>query len=182
MFKLQTVYGSPAIESEPGASGYLIIGAEVTAPEGTNNQALTYLGISSGTTPATTYATLPSDITFDRCWIHSFEDGTDSPYLTSRMGINMTGINITVKNSRIAGFRAWEPGTQNSPQTFAFLLERGPGPYRLENNYIEAWFVPIFTGGGGQWKLNTATVTSPTLTSATLSTVANLSVGDLINR
>ncbi|MGH9024290.1 MAG: hypothetical protein ACRDV9_14545, partial [Acidimicrobiia bacterium] len=55
-----------------------------------------------------------------------------------------------------------------------------PGPYSIVNNFLEAWFNNLFTGGGSMWTPNTATLTASTATTATMSTVANLSVGDVV--
>jgi hypothetical protein len=50
----------------------------------------------------------------------------------------------------------------------------------LQNNRIEAFFNNIFIVGGGPDPGKTATLSSPTLTSATLSNINGLNVGDLI--
>jgi len=62
----------------------------------------------------------------------------------------------------------------------AITIVNGPGPYTIQNNFLEAFFNILFTGGGGGLTANTATVTTASLTQVTLSTVVNLKVGDLL--
>ena len=50
----------------------------------------------------------------------------------------------------------------------------------IVNNYIEAQFNNVFIGGAGMSTPNTGTVSNATASSATLSNVNNLAVGDLI--
>lgn len=69
--------------------------------------------------------------------------------------------------------------------TRAIFIGAGPGPYLIQNNYLEAYYGAIFTGGGGLWvePANQATVgaaPAPTLTSVHLDKIGNLKVGDLI--
>ncbi len=180
MAHLITNRSTPAIEAEPGANHYRLIGLEIRNDGSVINQGLVNIGPSSGSTPHPTFATVPRHIEFDRCYIHSIEDGTDSAYGTGVRGFNIAGSNITIRNSRIAGFRGWFPGTQTAISSNAVLLGAGPGPYTITNSYLEAWFVPLFTGGANQWITNRATVSNASLSQATLSNVNNLAVGDLI--
>jgi parallel beta helix pectate lyase-like protein len=181
MPKLVTNVSTPAVEVEPNAHHYRLIGLEIKNDGSVINQGLVNVGISSGGTAAATFATVPRYIEFDRCYVHSIEDGSDSIYGTGVRGFNIQGSNITIKNSRIAGFRGYFPGTQTPISSNGVLLGAGPGPYTVHNTYLEAWFVPLFTGGGPQWITNRATVSpGATASQATLSNVANIAVGTLI--
>lgn len=63
------------------------------------------------------------------------------------------------------------------------LIVTGPGPYTIQNNYIEAYYTPLFTGGGGTWldPQNDVTVSSVSaIDTVVLSSVGQLQVGDLI--
>lgn len=70
--------------------------------------------------------------------------------------------------------------TRTSTSTYCVYTVSGAGPLRLINNYMDCWFSSLFTGGGGAYTDNTATLTSATATGATFSSVNNLSVGDLV--
>ncbi|MBI3680138.1 MAG: hypothetical protein HY235_07045 [Acidobacteria bacterium] len=66
---------------------------------------------------------------------------------------------------------------------YAILLPTASRNVQIINNFLEAWSMTIFTGGGGYEPTdNTATVQSgSTATSIVLSNVANLNVDDLIS-
>jgi hypothetical protein len=61
------------------------------------------------------------------------------------------------------------------------LMVAPPGPMLIDNNQMENWFVAFFIGGGDPGSMYGGSVLSnpmPTLTSATLSNVAGLNVGE----
>src|SRR5262249_49565190 len=103
---------------------------------------------------------------------------------TSGRGIAASVADVWIINSYIAGFAGKYPSaTSNAGQnidSYGVYSDAGPGPLRINNNYIEAQFNNVFIGGAGMTTTNTATVTNPTLTSATLSNVNNLAVGELV--
>lgn len=73
--------------------------------------------------------------------------------------------------------------TQSIATSRAILIITGPGPYTIENNFLESYYTPIFTGGGGTWldPQNQVTVSSVnSLTQVVLSSVGQLQTGDLI--
>ena len=62
-------------------------------------------------------------------------------------------------------------------------MDGGPGPLHVVNNYLEAWYSSVFLGGADAPPLpeHTATVSSAgTIGTATLSTVLDLAIGDLV--
>ena len=69
-----------------------------------------------------------------------------------------------------------EPITHNS---LGVAIVGSPGPFRIENNYISAWFSGIFTGGGGLATQYSATMSSVGPSGATLSNVIGLQIGDI---
>ncbi len=182
--KLVSNTSTPALEAVAGAHHYRIIGIEIkndSLGQGILNNGLVFAGITHGSSPPLTLARVPQKIEFDRVWVHSEEDGTDSEVATCLRGFLLGAADITVKNSRVAGFRAFASGTTNPQSTQAILIEKGPGPYTIHNNFLEAWFTSIFTGGGPQWITNQANVAPGATTSeATLSNVNNLAIGDYI--
>ncbi len=64
------------------------------------------------------------------------------------------------------------------------LIGGGPGPYAITNNLLEAYYTPIFSGGGsGTWldPQNAVTVSSvPALNQVVLSSLGQLQVGDML--
>lgn len=181
--RIVTSTAYPALEAVASANRYRLVGIEVTNDSRGRtivNNGLIYAGVRHGSSPAVTLATVPRLIEFDRCWVHSEEDGSDSETATALRGFWLAAADIRIVNSRVAGFRAQAPGTVGGQSTHGVLIEKGPGPYLIDNSYLEAWFTSIFTGGGPQWIVNQATVSSASLTQATLSNVNSLTVGDLV--
>jgi hypothetical protein len=182
MAKLVTRYSTPALEFAPQSGPVDIIGLETTndSQGGTQlNNGLVFVGEQSGQYSGVIagVSDVPHDISFDRCYVHSEKgDGTTSQYSSSVRGFLATAKNLTIKNSRIAGFRTfWKPGETNPLSSNALLISKGPGPYYFLNNYAEAWFGTVFTGGGPQWVINSATVASgATTTQATLTNVVGV--------
>ena len=181
--RLVTNTSTPALEAVAEAHHYRVIGLEITndsRSQSVINNGLVFAGIRHGSSPIVTLQTVPHHIEFDRVWVHSEEDGTDSTVATALRGFMLGAADITIKNSRVAGFRAFAPGTLSPQSTQAVLIEKGPGPYTIHNSFLEAWFTSIFTGGGPQWITNQASVSNASLGQATLSNVNNLIVGDYV--
>ena len=188
MPKLVTTTSTPALEFQAGTKDWLIQGIEITnESQGGQqlNNGLVFVGENSGSQPGISIQNVPTNITFDHCWVHSEgADTTTSPYSTSIRGFSVSARNLTIKQSRITGFRAfWKEGQTNPLSSNAVLINRGPGPYTITDNYLEAWFGTVFTGGGPQWVINQATVTpGATTTQATLTNITGRmpNVGELI--
>jgi hypothetical protein len=190
MAKLVTTSSLNVLEFEANASGYKFIGIEFTNIGGdilTNE--LIKLGSRSSGQTIIPYAQKPNNIWFDRCWIHEATNDTTTPLsaeTTAERGFNINGAHIKITDSRIAGFRGFYKGTTNIVASNAILFPQSPYDVLVDNSYLEAWFVVIFFGGSGGETDNIATVSNPTFNAttktgtATLSTVQNLAVGDLI--
>jgi len=130
------------------------------------------------------YGPWPHDIFYDRVVIRPYEESLNpvpNTVRSSAIGIRLDGANMTLQNSYVSGFccKQSNDGVTNI-QSEAVVIVNGPGPYTLTNNFLEAYGWNILTGGGGGMAWNTATVASATMTSATLSNVTNLHVGDAI--
>ena len=98
MARIVTPGPYPAIAFAGGSQGWKFIGLEITTTAIVDNQhyVSTLVDIGRYVSPA------PSDVTFDRCWIHSQEDGTDNAHTTVKIVIDAEGANIFLLNSRIA--------------------------------------------------------------------------------
>jgi hypothetical protein len=186
--KLVTKVSTPALEFQAGSHHYRFLGIEITNDSVNQtqlNNGLVFVGENSGSQLPITIANVPHDIEFDRCYVHAeATDGTTSEYSTAVRGFSVRAQNLTIKHSRIAGFRIfWKPGQTDPLSSNAVLINKGPGPYTIVDNYMEAWFGTIFTGGGPQWVVNSANVaTGATTTQATLTNIVGSlpSVGDYI--
>ena len=124
----------------------------------------------------------------DRCYIHPQEEGTGAFARTASHGIvissSATGANVydtRITNSRISGFG----GTYaHGPTQLIDALALGTNvldTILLDNNFLSATYQPWFPGGGDPVNPKKAVVQGnpvPTLTTATLSNVNGLSVGD----
>jgi uncharacterized protein (TIGR03437 family) len=186
--RLITKVSTPALEFQAGSHHYRFVGIEITNDSGNQtqlNNGLVFVGENSGSQLPITLANVPHDIEFDRCYVHAeASDGTTSEYSTAIRGFSVSAKNLTIKNSRIAGFRTfWKPGQTNPLSSNAILINRGPGPYTISGNYMEAWFGTVFTGGGPQWVVNSGSVAPGASTSqATLTNVVGTmpAVGDYV--
>ena len=154
-----------------GAGCYQLVGLELTS--NTTIQMQVMLQLSGG-----------SHVVVDRCFIHPLEyPNITAPYTTtSRIAVQANSTDVTVENSYIDGFWGLPPGATpgaTAVDSDGVLIDNGPcNPCSITNNYISAWFNNIYLGGSDPVASFTATVSgTPTLTSATLSTVQGLTVG-----
>jgi hypothetical protein len=176
MAKLVTAGPYPAISFAANSKFWKLIGIEVTTTA--NPQYVSFL-VYLGTNLQ--LSELPTDVTFDRCYIHSQEDGTNNAHATSRGGVDVEAIRVTFSGCRIAFPGGYAGASRSSDATYAILTVAGPGPLTIDNCFLTAWFANFFSGGGNLWTRNTATVSAgATMTQARLSNTANLSPGDLI--
>ena len=121
-------------------------------------------------------------IVIDRSLLHPVEDTTNpgSNYRSASRAVAINGSEITIENSYVYGFCCWYTGTALIIDSEAVLMEIGPGPLHVINNFLEAWYNNIFTGGADPPTGNQATLLGATATQATFSQVPNLGVGDLV--
>lgn len=123
--------GRPALMASSGASGYRIVGIELTSTSSRYNYGLVVLG-NGETRPES----VPTDIEIDRSYIHS-NGGRGSV----RRGIALNSANTTIKNSYIEGFAY--PGEE----TQGICGWTGTRNVRIYNNYVEGGAENIMFGG-----------------------------------
>lgn len=176
MPKIMTAGPYPAISFAKNSKFWHLEGVEITTtPTAQYTQFLVAIGTNIPANAA------PSDISFDRCYIHSREDGTDNPHATARAGVDVEAVRVKFTNCRVAFPAGYAGATKTSETNYAILMISGPGPLTIENCFLSAWFSNFFMGGGVLWTENTAAVTSgATINRAVLSNAQNLGVGDLI--
>jgi len=119
-----------AIETNAQAHHYRFVGIEFKPVA--NNYVNTLVSIGTG---ETSLASLPHDITFDRCYIHG------DPTAGGRRGIAMNGNAIAVIDSYISDFK------EDGADTQAVWSYNGAGPFKIVNNYLEAAGENVMFGG-----------------------------------
>jgi hypothetical protein len=126
MATLRSPNSGPALRTAPGAHDYRIEGVHVTAP---GLGAVVMLGDGANTDPALT----PRRFRLDRVVVRA------DPY--SKNGIEANIEDFTLTNSHISGIR------QAGTETHAVVAWNGPGPFHIENNYLEAGSIGVLFGG-----------------------------------
>jgi hypothetical protein len=190
MPKLVANTPAPVLEAEANAHHYRLIGIELTNIGGiTFTPDLVLLGArsSGGGIP---FVNHPHHITFDRCWIHEATNDSTTPdgtVTTADRGMNINATDITIVESRVAGFRTFLLGNNIDVEASnAILFPNSARRVTVSNSYLESWFVPIFFGGSSGESPNVATLTEVNFDStnhrgsARFSIVQNLSIGDLV--
>ena len=129
MAKLRAASAS-VVSAEPGAHHYRFVGIELAPTAGTWLNAVVQLGDDEPSLDL-----LPHDIIFDRCYLHG------DPVKGSRRGIALNSRRSAVVNSYLADFK--EVGAESQ----AIAGWNGPGPFAIENNYLEAAGVNLMFGG-----------------------------------
>lgn len=119
-----------AIDTEPGAHHYRLIGLELAPEPG----AFTYAVVSFGS-QATSVGELPHDLIVDRCYVHG------DPALGSRRGVALNSGAAAVIDSWLADFK--EVGADSQ----AIGGWGGPGPYKITNNHLEGAAENVMFGG-----------------------------------
>ena len=132
MARVRTTTNAPAIRTEPGASGYRLIGLDIGADESV--QQVTNL-VELGNGSDVTVDTEPSDVVIDRCFIHGNDTGS------FRRGVLMNGVRIAVVDSNVSNFHDANTDSQ------AVGGSNGPGPFKIVNNLLEAASENVMFGG-----------------------------------
>ena len=125
-----TSRGGGAIVTAANAHHFRFVGIEFAPAPG--QFLYQVISLSNGDRDA---STLPSFITFDRCYVHS------DPAKGGRRGIQMDGAFIAVVDSYISDFK--EIGA-DSQGLWAY---NSPGPFKIVNNYLEAAGENVMFGG-----------------------------------
>lgn len=119
-----------AITTAAGAHHYRFVGIEFKPVAG--KFVFNLIDISGS---STVLADLATDITIDRCYIHS------DPNVGGRRGVAMNGIRVAVIDSHVSDFKEVGADTQ------ALWTYASPGPLKIVNNYLEAAGENFLAGG-----------------------------------
>jgi hypothetical protein len=93
------------------------------------------LQIGDGSSAQNTLATVPTNIVVDRVYIHG------TPGVGQKRGIALNAASVTIQNSYISECKAAGADAQ------AIAGWNGPGPYLIENNYLEGAAENVLFGG-----------------------------------
>jgi hypothetical protein len=124
----------PAIRTLPGASGYWLIGLEITAANSLKRiNALVALG--DGSFAQNSEEKIPRDLILDRLWIHGH------PTLNIRRCVALNSAATAIIESAI------EECHDDGFDSQAVWGWNGPGPFLIQNNYLEGSSENVGFGG-----------------------------------
>jgi hypothetical protein len=134
MPKLLSENHGPVIATEAGAQGWRLVGLEIsTIPEVATSGGLVMLGDGSGA--QNTLALVPGRLVIDRSYIHG------TPTLEVRRCVALNSATTAVIGSYL------DDCHQHGNDSQAIAGWNGPGPYRIENNYMAAGHEVVTFGG-----------------------------------
>ncbi|HKQ52309.1 MAG TPA: hypothetical protein VJT74_08080, partial [Pyrinomonadaceae bacterium] len=126
--------GEPALQTAAGAHHYKLIGIEIRSLE-PSAQVYDLVRFGDGSGAQDALDKVPHHLVLDRCLITAF------PTQTLKRGVALHSAETEIKNCYIAGFKSQDQDAQ------ALGGWNGPGPFLIENNYLEASGENILFGG-----------------------------------
>ena len=132
MAKLRSPNGQPALRTEAGAHHWRLARLEFPA---TVNGVGDIITLGDGSAAQSELAQVPHDIVLDQCYVHG------DPARGQKRGIALNSGRTAITNSYISDIKAVGQDTQ------AIGGWNGPGPYTIENNYLEAAGENFLLGG-----------------------------------
>jgi hypothetical protein len=129
--KIQSTSSVPAIRTAPGAHHWRLELLEFGPTVGGSE----IIQLGSGGADQTTLGAVPHNLVIDRCYIHG------SAGTPQARGISLNSASTTIVGSHISEIKAGQIDTQ------AICGWNGPGPYVIENNYLEAAGENVMFGG-----------------------------------
>ena len=130
--KLQSPDTQPALRTAPGAHHWRLQLLEFLPTQKGRGD---IIALGDGSRAQHDLAQVPQQLIVDRCYIHG------DPAHGQKRGIALNSGTTTISNSYIAGIKAKGQDTQ------AIGGWNGPGPYVIENNYLEAAGENFMLGG-----------------------------------
>jgi hypothetical protein len=130
--KLRSPNRQPTLATEPGAHHWRLILLEFPS---TVDGAGDIITLGDGSSAQSTLAEVPFELIIDRCYIYG------DPAKGQKRGIALNSGRTVITNSYIADIKAVGQDTQ------AIGGWNGPGPYTIENNYLEAAGENFMLGG-----------------------------------
>ena len=130
--KIRSPNTQPALRTAPGAHHWRLQLLEFQANA---NGVGDIIALGDGSAAQNTRAQAPSQLIVDRCYIHG------DPAKGQKRGIALNSGATTIRNSYIADIKVRGQDSQ------AIGGWNGPGPYQIENNYLEAAGENFMLGG-----------------------------------
>jgi hypothetical protein len=122
--------GNHVIRTAPGAHHYRLVGLEIRPRTGEFVTNVVQFGVGESSPQE-----LPHDLAVERCYVHG------DPTRGSRRGIALNSRETTIVDSYISDFKEVAADSQ------AIAGWNGPGPFRIENNYLEGAGENLMFGG-----------------------------------
>ncbi|HEX5473904.1 MAG TPA: right-handed parallel beta-helix repeat-containing protein [Vicinamibacterales bacterium] len=130
--KLRSPSSEAVLRTSPGAHHWRLQLLEFDANKGGFNDIIL---LGDGSRAQNDLALVPHDLVVDRCYVHG------DPVVGQKRGIALNSASTTISNSYIADIKA------NGQDSQAVAGWNGPGPFVLENNYLEAAGENFLLGG-----------------------------------
>jgi len=131
--KIKSSTAGPALRTEAGATYWRVQLLEFLPGSSTSSANLVEFGAAG--TSQTTLSAVPQHLEMNRCYLHG------DPSYGQRRGVALNSGDTRVADSYFADFKGLNQDTQ------AILGWNGPGPFVIENNYLEAAGENIMFGG-----------------------------------
>jgi hypothetical protein len=131
--KLKSTNSEPALRTAASAHHWRLEQLEFLATRGGVGD---IIRLGDGSTAQKELSQVPHDLIVDRCYVHG------DPVEGQKRGIALNSASTTITNSNISDIKAIGQDTQ------AIAGWNGPGPYTIENNYLEAAGENFLLGGG----------------------------------
>jgi hypothetical protein len=129
--RIQSPNSTPSLRTAPGAHHWRLMLLEI----GPNASAGSDILVLGDATPAQAGDSMPHDLIVDRCYIHG------DPARGQKRGVAMNSASTTVVGSYISDIKSTSQDAQ------AIAGWSGPGPFLVENNYLEASGENFMLGG-----------------------------------
>jgi hypothetical protein len=136
MARVATPNSSPAMLAPPGSHHWRLVGLELTQSGRFDTYDLVRLGDGDTSGPQTSVEKAPREITIDRCHLHAFDERTQL-----KRGVALNSASTSLINSYVSGMKSAGVDAQ------AAAGWNGPGPFLIENNYLEAAGENVLFGG-----------------------------------
>ncbi len=130
--KLKSLTGEPALRTAPGAHHWRLQLLEFPA---TRAGVGDIIRLGDGGPEQNSVSRVPHDLVVDRCYIHG------DPAIGQKRGIALNSASTSITNSYISDIKAVAQDSQ------AIAGWNGPGPFTIENNYLEGAGDNFLLGG-----------------------------------
>jgi len=133
--RIVTANSNPALRTEPGARYYRLTGLEITSSVAPPGMVYDLISFGDGSQAQRTLEAAPAYLIIDRCYIHG------SPRQRIKRAVALNSAHSAVIDSYFSEIHA--PGVDSQ----AICGWNGPGPFRIENNFLSASTENVMFGG-----------------------------------